>query len=751
MVRLFLLGSADLRDDRNCVVLDVLSQPKRLALLAYIAVASRERPVRRDRLLALFWPESDQQHARASLRRAVYELRHRLGPEVFVYRNEQEIAINPDALWCDVSACQQALADGRVQDAFDVYRGDMLPSFFVSGMAGFEEWLEQERSALRAHATRAVMGEARMAAERGDTAVALTWARVSFRLDEYNEDALRLLMRLSSDAGDRTTAIQVYEQFVARAKRELEVEPSAETVRLATTIRADRRAHLTDEPAIIATRPQRPTRTRRLRPRWAVAGAVAFFLGGAVWVRVANGDHMSRPAIVVLPFRHAGGDSVAQYAIDGVEDALTDELGRVSTLRTISRTSALHYEGSKRTAVDIAREIGANTVIEGAALVKGDSLRVHVRIVAVTPEQLAWTRAYQRNLADVSTLPQVMAADILEQLGVSLTAHERARLTRLPWSKPDAYEYYLRGLFHTRVWLPADMARGRELLRTAIRLEPENPLPYVALAQNCADAALGHGGVPARDMVTCATTAAERALALDEESSDAHAVLGKVKLYFQWDWKGAEREFRRAIAINPSDADAQWGYSLYLLCAGRVDDAIAANHRAQELDPLSPIINSDLGKAYVYAGQFEAAERWAQRSLELENDFPAALWVFGEARFGMGRRAEAVALDARAAARNPYMFRPILAHMLARTGASDSARAILTAIPDSTKRELAYHVAQAYVALGDRDQAFRWLEIAYGQRNAWLRQIWSSPYFRDVRSDPRFQDLARRMNFSELR
>jgi serine/threonine-protein kinase len=484
------------------------------------------------------------------------------------------------------------------------------------------------------------------------------------------------------------------------------------------------------------------------RQRLAAAGVlVAAAIGAAGWgVRGRVGASPDRiESIAVLPLENLSRDPEQQHVVDGLHAALVGELGQVGGLRVVSRTSTMRYRGSGKALPEIARELGVDGVVEGSAVRDADTVRLHVRLMQAAPERQLWARAFDAELRHVEVLQRDVVRSIVEQLQIRLTPDERARLASARAVDPAAHEAYLRGMYHAESFTPEGLAKAVALLEEATRIDSDYPLPYVGLARIYSYHASGHGtAIGRREAYTRGKAAALKAIQLDETLADAHAELGLIHLHHDWDWEGARRELTRAIALEPNSARAHWGYAIYLEAAGRFDEALSEIRRAQQLDPLSKIIAGDVAVRYYFTARYDEAITWARKSLELEPDFPPSLFILGAAYREKRMFEQAIAAHEQAAARTPT-FLVDLACTYAAAGQPRRARATLAAMGEDLRRRNAIYVAAVHAALGERGRALQWLDLAYREHDPYMHSIWYEPSLKSLRSEPRFEELVRRL------
>ena len=406
----------------------------------------------------------------------------------------------------------------------------------------------------------------------------------------------------------------------------------------------------------------------------------------------------------------------------------------------------MQYKDVKKPLPEIARELNVDAVVEGSVVRVAGQVRISAQLIHASTDTHLWVESYQRDLRDVLTLLSEVARTIARQIEITVTPDQEARLAARRPVNPETYEAYLKGMFHLNKFTPEGTKKGMDYLRQAIEKDPADPLAYAGLAGGYS--IIGHGPAPSPEALPRAKAAALKALELDETLAEAHAVLAEVKLYYDWDWAGAEHAFQRALELNPNLAPARAHYSWYLRLFGRTDEALAEMKRAQELDPLAPIYSAWLGQQYWYAEQYDEAIDEARKSLELDSDFPVGLYVLGSAYAAKGMYEEAIVAHQKAGAVDPDLGW-LLGHTYAMAGRRDEALNVLAELGEEYQQRNAWGVAEIYAALGEKDEAFRWLEAAYEYRHNWIPWMGGNPNYGPLHDDPRFGDLLRRMNLPE--
>ncbi len=503
---------------------------------------------------------------------------------------------------------------------------------------------------------------------------------------------------------------------------------------------------------------ERAAAGRRRRVMWgATAGLLLLGLGPGLNVGGLRDLLVGRPvageitSVAVLPLKNLSGDPAQDYFAEGMTEALITELGKISSLQVLSYQSVIGYRQTAKPLPEIARELKVDALLEGAALRSGDRVRITANLVQATPERHLWAETYEFDQREVLAVQGKVARNVASQIRVKLTPQEQARLTSSRPVDPKAYEAYLLGrayFYKTRT--PTSLARAKEHLEKAIGRDPGYAPAYASLAELYI--ATSGRGVLTRgpgDARLQARQWAEKALKLDDTLAEAHTALARVAQQ-EWDWAGAEREYRRAIELNPSYPLARIWYALYLDGMQRFEEAVAQAESAQQLDPASALINTWAGAAYFYAGRAEEAMASWQKALELDPGYSDASIVLARTYVTKGMYQRAIAELQKALilnARDSFIL-GALAHAYARAGRREEALKIvgeLKRIETDRGSIPTFSFIWAYAGLQDKNQAFAWLERSYKERRD--RMVWLNvdPLLDPLRSDPRFHDLVRRV------
>ena len=450
-------------------------------------------------------------------------------------------------------------------------------------------------------------------------------------------------------------------------------------------------------------------------------------------------------SLAVLPMQNLTDDPNQELFADGLTDSLITELGQVGALGVRSRTSIMQYKNARKQLPEIAQELNVDAVVESAVLSHvGQRVRITVKLIHAPTDTHLWANTYERDIRDILTLFGEITRNIASEIKIPLTPEQEVLLAANRPIDPEAYNLYLLGMFHLNKETPEGTKKGLDYLHQAIEHDPTHPLAYGALAFGYAISGHGPGAPP--DAFDRAREVAYQALKLDDNVAEAHAALALTKSFRDWDWEGATKEYQRALQLNPNLTMTRAQYAFYLLLYDRVDDALAQIRKVQEADPLVPLWSAYLGWIYLWAQQYDEVIKETNKALELYPDFPLALYVQGCAYAGKGMYEQAIELHQKAGNLSPE-WKCGLAHTYAMAGRLNETRQALTELEADYTPWDTWFIAMVYVTLGEKDRAFKWLEIAYGPPNhQYLPWIRYSHDFKPLRDDPRFSDLLHRMN-----
>ena len=466
--------------------------------------------------------------------------------------------------------------------------------------------------------------------------------------------------------------------------------------------------------------------------------------------RVSSRGSAQVRSIAVLPFKNLSGNPDQEYLADGMTDELITDLAKLSSLRVISHTSVMQFKETLKSLPEIGRELNVDAVIEGSVQNSPRGLHVNAQLMQVRPEKHLWANSYDRSLGDAVVLQEELARDIASATNISVSPGQRAQHDR--YVSPEAYQLYLKGRYFWNKRTAAGLGKSLEYFQQAINDDPDYALAYAGLADSYTMLAAGEYAVqPSSEAVPKAKAAVTRALQLDNNVAEAHATLGFLDWSFDWDWQGAETEYKQAIELNPSYSTAHQWFAIYLVEIGRFDEAVAEIRKAEALDPLSLIISTDVGWILYNARRYDEAIRQLAKPLELDPRFASAHWTLGLAYDALLMTQQAIAEFKKAvylSGGSPVCL-AALAHAYATAGKRNEALQILNELESRPKGNYVLPDGPAYVyaALGDHDRALKWLEQAYSQHTDVMPLLKVEPRLDPLRSDPRFLELLQHINF----
>ena len=500
-------------------------------------------------------------------------------------------------------------------------------------------------------------------------------------------------------------------------------------------------------------------------PRWsrrtiltsavALASVVALIAVGAFYF----GGSSSSPikSVAVLPFSNASGDPNAEYVSDGITEGVIDGLSGLPNLKVISRTSAFRYKHRDIDPQKVAKELGVETLVTGRVVQNGNDLSVSTELVDAREDRQLWGERYDRKLADLHSVQQEIATSISENLRVRLTSEEKSRLVKSFEPKPEAYQLYLKGRYLSNQSTVEGLKKSIEYFQQAIDKDPGYAMAYVGLADSYNWLGGGLNYVAPSETMPKAKAAAMKALELDKTLGEAHAALAYAEWFYDWDWSTAEREFKAAIELNPSSAISHERYSECLLTKTRFDEGIRERKRAEELDPISTHSLGGLGHAYLVMGRYDESIPHFQKALDL---YPNAAFIRAQLAWSYAMKRmypqalaeyDKIAEPDKAVAAENQLVADGLGWVYAVAGRRDDALKIAREVEHLSPRTYVdyYQLATIYAGLGEREEAFRLLEKGYQERSVGMLYLRVDPFWENVRSDPRYGDLLRRIGLPQ--
>lgn len=503
-----------------------------------------------------------------------------------------------------------------------------------------------------------------------------------------------------------------------------------------------------DDPKPAIRNPQ-SVRTRSVITLIIIAVSVLIGLFGYRYFVSRGGGQIT--SIAVLPFQNRSGDPNTEYLSDGLAESLIYRLSRLPNLQVTPTSSVIRYKGKDTDVPTVASELRVEAVMTGKLVQIGDNLTISVELIDARNNKLLWGEQYDRKMSDLLSTQREIASEIASKLQLKLSGEGEKSLTKRYTDNNDAYQLFLKGRFHFAKRNKPDVERSVEYFKQAIALDSSFALAYSALADSY-NGMTAYPYMAPKQAVPLAKAAANRALEIDPTLAEAHTALANSLACFDWNWKEAEQEFKRAIELNPNDAGTHWRYGMfYLMPVGRLEEAIAEGKRSLELEPLDLNHGANLSGLYFYAGRYDEALEHARQVHGLDSNFIVGRWALSQAYIQKGMYAEAIELNERALEGDPTnpVFLRFAGIAYAKAGRRQDAEKIIDRFREIAKTQyvMSYHLALIYSALGDKAKAIAELETAFNEHDYLLPRIQVEPFLDPLRNEPRFQELIKRMRF----
>ena len=574
---------------------------------------------------------------------------------------------------------------------------------------------------------------------------------------DFDHGLNKAINKIRDALGDSAESPRFVETVARRGYRFIADVESMETEAVAPATPAsstgDERLTLDDrEPPLAAEQTSADGRNWRLTMTVAgcsLALASVILVSWLIWSRAVS------PAIrslAVLPLENLSGDASQEYFADGMTDQLIATLGQISALRVISRTSVMGYKGARKPLPQIARELNVDAVIEGSITRSGGRVRITAQLIEGALDKHVWARSYDGDVRDALALQSQVARAIAEEIRVNIEPREQAALRNAKAVNPLAYEAYLKGRYFWNRRTADGLNKARAYFDEAIAQAPDYAQAYCGLADTYA--LLGdwqYGVMPSREALPAAKAAAIKALNLDDDLGEAHTSLGFALSGFDWDWVSAEKEFQRAIALNPGYATAHHWYAWHLSLMGRHSEALAEMQKARSLDPLSLIINADLAEILLIAHRYDESRQQSRRTIDMDPAFALAHNQLAEVYLQQHMLDDAITEFQKAVqlSQGSPICTANLARAFAAAGRNAAAQQLLTALKQRANPAYsnATEIAMVYAALGEKAQAMAWLERGYDER--FNPGVLLRPGFDLLRADPGFQAMVHRVGLTE--
>lgn len=462
------------------------------------------------------------------------------------------------------------------------------------------------------------------------------------------------------------------------------------------------------------------------------------------------------PSIAILPFTNMSTDTENEYFCDGLAEELLNALAKIENLKVAARTSAFSFKGRNTNISEIGRVLNVNSVLEGSVRKSGDKLRISVQLVNASDGYHLWSERYDRQMKDIFDVQDEITLAVVDALRVKLLGEDKAALLKRYTDNAEAYELYLKGRYFYNKYTAEDLQKGIEYFERAIEKEPEYAPAYAGIGF-CYGALWYFGFFAPQEIMPRWRAVINKALEIDSDLADAHLSLASIHFYYEWDFAGAERDYQRAIGLNPNSPDAHWRYGHFLAALERFEQAVSEGRRALELDPLSLVVKFFMVRIYWIANRLDDALGQAQMMIELEPSFPGAYVVMGGLFLQKGMYEEAVKSYQKALTLHGFVGSVLsyLGAVYGIMGRRDKAHDALSQLLEmrKTRYVTAYGIACVYGGLGENDKAFEWLEKAVEEKNGEMvflkREVEANLFSESVRQDPRFADLLRRIGLPQ--
>jgi serine/threonine protein kinase/Tfp pilus assembly protein PilF len=556
-------------------------------------------------------------------------------------------------------------------------------------------------------------------------------------------DLDRIVMKaLEKDPGRRYQTTREMLDDLRTLRRELELESGFD---------ADLDTRHSSSPVLahqvtLALTPTLPLARRRTKPMLVIAAGVAL-LTLVIYILAAGvlGRNAPMGSVAVLPFVNASGDPQSEYLSDGISDSITDSLSQLPQVQVAARSKAFRYKGKSVDPLLAGRELKVRGVVTGRVFLRGDTLVIRAELTDVKKATQIWGEQYDRKLSDILSVQNEMAEEISNKLRTKLTGEEKKLLTKRTASNSEAFQLYLKGRFNRGKFDEESVRKAVANFNEAIALDPGYALAWAGLAD--AYYGLSNLYMSPRDAMPRAREAAQRALALDDSLAQAHTSLALVLVWYDWDFAAGEREFRRAIALNPNESEGHRLYGNFLAARGQFDRALAEMHLAAQIDPLSRHAAIDVARVLFYAGRIVEAREQLKKAYDLDEHSSYGHMLPAQLAEREGKLTESLAYVQKSIAqdgRSPLLV-SLWGYLNGRAGNRDEARAAIDELKRRPTYTLPLFLARIYAALGETDQALQWLEQLYADRSESVVWLKVDPTLETLREEPRFKELVRRV------
>jgi serine/threonine-protein kinase len=479
---------------------------------------------------------------------------------------------------------------------------------------------------------------------------------------------------------------------------------------------------------------------------------VAVFIWQTLFKKEPISPPPFKPSIAVLPFEDLSSQKDQGYLCDGLAESLINALTHIQNLRIPARTSSFSFKDKEKDISEIGKKLDVKVVLEGSVQKSGNRIRITVQLINVEDESLIWSEQYNRELDDVFVIQDDITLAIVDKLRINLLGGERAKLLKRYTENAEAYELYLKGRYFWDRRTHEAMKKGIEFFKSAIEIDPKFALAYTGIA-DCYASIGWYSMIPKEIAYEKAKEAAEKAIEIDDTVSEAQVSLANVKTLYYWDWEGADKAFRRALELNPSNAEAHHQYAHLLTMRGQLEEGVTEMKRALELEPLSAVINSCLGQNLYFARKYDAAIEQLQKAIEMDPNLGDPYGWLGKAYLqkGMLEQAKEMLQKGTTAPRIKTRMLGALGYAYVVEGKKYEAQNILQQLRKLSEEQYVdpCYPAWVYAGLGEKEIAFEWLDKAFEEKSNWMIMLKPDPFFEGLHSDPRFKILLKKMGLDK--
>jgi DNA-binding SARP family transcriptional activator/TolB-like protein/lipoprotein NlpI len=745
-----------------------------IKLLALQPLRQSSRQMHREELIELLWPGQDLEQGLNNFHKALHAARRALEPglsagassrflqlkdRLLILQSTGEISVDVYEFEARAEEAMKTGARDRIEAALAIYQGELLPEDL------YEDWTAVRREQLRSQKEQLLLRLAVVCEASADTLQAIETYKQLVASNPCNEAAHRGLMRLYPAIGQRHLGLEQFRVATEILRRELGVEPEPVTVQLYQRILAGACeseaapiTSATEAPASV--RPQGAANTERASATGELKQAPTFWYAATAIVMVglcalaayhAMGLSARVKSIAVMPLTVAAGSPELDYVADGITESVINDLSRLRLVRVMARSTVYSYQAKGMSPMAAASEMKVHAVLTGTIAKRGDNVLVAAELVGVPEGTRLWGNRYELTAKELISIQDRIASAVATSLGLRLSRDDLERLSPPHPTDPAAYRLYLQARYFWNQRSKEGYLKSIELFQAAISRDPAYARAYAGLSDSYSF--LGRDEAPTREYMPRARAAAERALAIDDKLGEAHASLAMMSSVYEWNFQAAEREFQKALELDPGYADAHLLYGVFLASRGDFEHSQSQLDQAAELDPLSPIIALCRGYPSSYQGHVEAAIQSAKEALEISPSFPAAHEDLMNYFERQGRQEaslqQAVAL---LHARAQHDLADIVQTAYRQSGYQTALRTWLEIEEQRAAKEYVspLRIALLAIRIDNLDKAFVWLSRAVEDRNAGLVYLTVDPKYARLRSDPRFPGLVARVGLKQL-